>query len=85
MANLKSSIKRIKTNARNRARNLGYKSKIKKLERAAEKAITAKAADAKDKVKAAIIVIDKAAQHGVLHKNTAGRKKSKLMRRLNKK
>ena len=85
MANIKSAIKRIKTTARNRARNLGYKTNIRKLYKVAEKSVIAVAADAGDKVKAAIKAIDKAVQHGILHRNTAARKKSRLMRKAKKK
>ncbi|MCP4643969.1 MAG: 30S ribosomal protein S20 [bacterium] len=81
MANKKSAIKRIRTNERNRQRNIAVKSRMKTYVKQAETAI-----DAKDKEKvaaslpAALSEIDKAASKGVIHANSAARKKSTLQR-----
>ena len=49
----------------------------------ARTAITGKTADAKDAVQQAIRTLDRAVTQGVLHRNTAARKKSSLARQLN--
>ncbi|PYN47702.1 MAG: 30S ribosomal protein S20 [Candidatus Rokuibacteriota bacterium] len=79
MANTKSAIKRIRQNERRRLRNRAMRSKIRgtvKAARAAEG--TARVAV----VLEAIRVLDKAVSKGVIHRNTAARKKSALARRL---
>jgi small subunit ribosomal protein S20 len=79
VANTKSAIKRIRQNERRRLRNRAMRSKIRgtvKAARAAEG--TARASV----VLEAIRLLDKAVSKGVLHRNTAARKKSALARRL---
>ena len=79
MANTKSAIKRIRQNERRRLRNRAMRSRIRgtvKAARAAEG--TARVAV----VLEAIRVLDKAVSKGVIHRNTAARKKSALARRL---
>ena len=79
MANTKSAIKRIRQNERRRLRNRAMRSKIRgtvKATRAAEGASRAAV------VFEAIRVLDKAVSKGVIHRNTAARKKSALARRL---
>jgi len=79
VANTKSAIKRIRQNERRRLRNRAMRSKIRgtvKAARAAEG--TARVAV----VLEAIRVLDKAVSKGVIHRNTAARKKSALARRL---
>ena len=79
MANTKSAMKRIRQNERRRLRNRAMRSKIRgsvKTARAAEGAARPAA------VLEAIRVLDKAVSKGVLHRNTAARKKSALARRL---
>jgi small subunit ribosomal protein S20 len=79
VANTKSAIKRIRQNERRRLRNRAMRSKIRgtvKAARAAEG--TARATV----VLEAIRLLDKAVSKGVLHRNTAARKKSALARRL---
>ncbi len=83
MANIKAAIKYIRKSRKNRIRNLAVKKNIKDLLKNAKKAIAAKAKDAKDKVAAAVSAIDKAAENGRMHKNTAARKKSRLIAKLN--
>ncbi|MBN2310848.1 MAG: 30S ribosomal protein S20 [Candidatus Hydrogenedentes bacterium] len=82
MANKKSSIARIRTNERNRQRNMAVKSRMKTYVKQAVEAIDAKDKDKVGKaLPAALAEIDKAASKGVIHANTAGRKKSFLQRR----
>lgn len=86
MANTKSAIKRIKISERNRIRNRVRLGKIKFYTKQFLNLLNEnKIEDAKKLLPEVISVIDKAAQKGTLHKNTAARKKSKLMRLLNQK
>ncbi|GFG75343.1 30S ribosomal protein S20 [Mycobacterium botniense] len=85
MANIKSQIKRNRTNERRRLRNKSVKSSV----RTAIRKFRA-AAEAGDKEKAAELLVatsrklDKAASKGVIHKNQAANKKSALARAFNK-
>ncbi len=82
MANIKSQIKRNRQNEKRRLRNRQVRSEMSTRTKAAVAAADENSDDVDELVKAAIIRIDKAAQKGVLHKNTAARKKSRLMRRV---
>ena len=79
MANIKSQMKRIRTNEKNRLRNKSVKSTVKT---AIRKFREAAAAGDKDKAielqRAAARALDKAASKGVIHKNQAANKKSAL-------
>ena len=79
MANIKSQIKRIKTNLKAQERNKAVKSELKTTVRQAREAI--KSGD-KDKAAAAVKLaskkLDKAASKGVLHKNQAANRKSAI-------
>ena len=85
MANIKSSKKDIiRSRAAyemNKANKSEMKTVIKKFEAAV---LTGDRAAAEVAYKAAIVIIDKAAGKGILHKNTAARKKSSLTLQLNK-
>ena len=81
MANKKAAIKYIRITKRNRLRRLRYVNKIKDAVKTAKKAIGAKVENAKDLLTFAIKAIDKAVSAGIMHKNTAARKKSRLMRK----
>ena len=82
VANIKSQIKRIKTNEKARLRNKSVKSSVKTAIRKFREA-----ADAGDKAKAAELMqdasrkLDKAASKGVLHANQAANKKSAMAKR----
>ena len=81
MPNIKSSIRSVKTDAERRAKNAAVKSQIRT---AARKTVEAGAVEeAKQALVHATSVIDKAASKGVLHKNTAARKKSNLAAKVN--
>ena len=84
MANIKSQIKRVKTNAKRTERNRAYKSElrtwIRKFREAAESGDAAKAEDA---LKLASKKLDKAVSKGVIHANQAANKKSAMARKLN--
>ncbi len=77
MANIQSQKKRIRTNAKAHDRNKAVRSEMK------SRVKTAKATGDDDDVRAAIKRIDSAAQKGVIHKNAAARKKSRLMKQVN--
>ena len=83
MANIKSQIKRNKTNELRRLRNKAVKSELKTRIKSAVKV----GAAADDTSVAALQLaqkrLDKAASKGVIHKNQAARRKSRLMKRLN--
>lgn len=86
MANTKSAIKRNKQNEKRRLHNHAYKSAMRTTVRRAERAIeTGKAAsETIETLREAISKIDKTAQKGIIHRNAAARKKSRLMARFNK-
>ena len=83
MPNIKSAKKRVKVIAtktlQNKARNSELKTEIKK----ANAAIEANTADKAEAVRVAVKKIDQAAAKGILHKNTAARKKASLAKKLN--
>ena len=80
MANIKSQKKRILTNAKAHDRNKAVKSELKTRVKSAIKALGTD--DGADTVKLAIKRIDKAAAKGIIHKNQAANRKSKLMKRV---
>ena len=86
MPNLKSAAKRMRIEQKRRARNRAVKSTVKTYTTKAQKAIVAEpGADATtDALRQAISQLDRAATKGVLHKNNVARRKSRLMKRLNK-
>lgn len=83
MPNIKSAKKRVKVTAvkalRNKTINSALKTDIKK----ANLAIESNAADKAEVVRVAMKKIDQAAAKGILHKNTAARRKSALARKMN--
>ena len=86
MANIKSQIKRNRTNEARRLRNKAARSEIKTRAKAAVVAAGAGAGeasqDAAEALRIAIKRIDKAAAKGIIHKNQAANRKSRLMRRI---
>ena len=83
MANIKSQIKRNRQTLKRSQRNRSVRSEINTRTRTALEAIENDAPDSDEAVRLAIKRIDKAAQKGVLHNNTAARNKSRLVRKLN--
>ena len=79
MANIKSAKKRVLTAEANRQRNVAFKSSIKT---AIKKALELAEGKDKEALNAALSKVyqlcDKAVVKGILHKNTAARKKSRL-------
>jgi small subunit ribosomal protein S20 len=81
MANIQSQKKRNRQNEKRRVRNKGVRSELKTRVKVAVQAVTDGADGAADSVKAAQKRIDKAAAKGVIHKNAAARRASRLMKR----
>lgn len=77
---IKSGIKNAKKSLKREARNRYYKTRVKNLIKEAKKATTKE--EFLEKSRVAISFIDHAVNKGVLHKNTAARKKSRLMKEL---
>jgi small subunit ribosomal protein S20 len=85
LANIRSAIKRARQNEKRRIHNRRYRSaartEIKKVRRLME---AGEVKQAEEQVVAAIRALDKAAQKGVIHKNNAARRKSRLLQSLHK-
>jgi small subunit ribosomal protein S20 len=83
VANIKSQLKRIKTNAIRTERNKAVKSElrtwIRKFKTAAESGDASAAASA---LKIASVKLDKAVSKGVIHKNNAANKKSSMAKKV---
>jgi len=79
---IKSAIKRAEIAERNRQRNVATKSEIKTRVKRASEAVTAgeDAPKTVELVKTAISKLDRAARKGVIHKNAAARRKSRLVK-----
>jgi small subunit ribosomal protein S20 len=82
MANIKSQKKRILTNARRHERNKAVRSELKTRIKNADKAATEGAEDIEAAVRRAVKALDTAAAKGIIHKNQAANRKSKLMKRV---
>ncbi len=79
MANIKSSKKDLKRSAKKRAVNTAIKTSLKTYVKKTRVALASGDADAtKTALTTAIKSLDKAAQRGVLHKNAAARRKSRI-------
>ena len=79
VANIKSQIKRNKTNEKARLRNRTVKSELKTYIRKVKAAVSTGDADAADKaLQAASRKLDKAVSKGVIHQNQAANRKSGL-------
>ncbi len=90
MANIKSAIKRIQVNERNRLRNKSHKSAIRTLMKKYFTAVEAYQSnpspealeEVQQHMNLAYSKIDKAVKRGVLHSNTGARKKARLAKAL---
>ena len=82
MANIKSQIKRNRQNERRRLRNKSVRSELRTRTKAAVAAAQVGAEDGAEALRLAVKRIDKAAAQGVIHKNQAANRKSRLMRRI---
>ena len=84
MANTRSALKRIRSSERKRQRNRVFRSSARTYVKNARKLITeqGRTEESEAAVRQAISALDKAAQKGVIHKNNAARRKSRLMKML---
>ena len=82
MANIKSQIKRNRQNDKRRLRNRVFRGTARIAVKSARSAIDAGVPESKAALVSAISALDKAAEQGVLHKNNAARRKSRLMKAL---
>ena len=82
MPNVKSAVKRMKTNSIRRARNRIYRSNLKTV---MKKVLSSSDPhEASGYLREAISLYDKYACKGIIHKNTAARKKARLMNHVRK-
>jgi small subunit ribosomal protein S20 len=82
VANIRSQIKRNRQNERRRIRNKSVRSELRTRSKSAVAAAEAGAGESAEALRAAVRRIDKAAAKGVIHKNQAANRKSRLMRRV---
>jgi small subunit ribosomal protein S20 len=82
MANIKSQKKRILTNARRQERNKAVRSELKTRVKSADRSATQGAENTDEQVRQAVKALDMAAAKGIIHKNQAANRKSKLMKRI---
>lgn len=84
MPNIKSAKKRVKISAVNRSANMANRSQLKTALKKSVASITAGDLDtAKLDLKQAIKTLDSAASKGLIHKNQAARRKSRLTKKFN--
>jgi small subunit ribosomal protein S20 len=84
--NIKSAIKRVHVAERKRKRNRAVKSSVRTFVKSAEKSIVSATAGpevTRESIQRALKALDSAASKGVIHKNNAARRKSRLMKKLN--
>jgi small subunit ribosomal protein S20 len=82
VANIKSQIKRNKQNLVRHERNKAVRSEVKSRAKSAVAAAEAGADDADERLRMAIKRLDMAAAKGVIHRNAAARRKSRLVARV---
>lgn len=83
MANIKSAIKRNKQNEKRRMRNRIFRGRARTyVKNAREKMASDNLDEAREATLQAISALDKAAGKGIIHKNNAARRKSRLMKKL---
>jgi small subunit ribosomal protein S20 len=80
VANIKSQIKRNRQNDKRRLRNRVYRGTARIAVKSARTAIDSGAPESQAELLKAISTLDKAAEKGVIHKNNAARRKSRLMK-----
>ena len=83
MANIKSQITRNRTNEKARLRNKAARSEVKTRIKTAVTSATSGTESALEDLRMAVKRLDKAAARGIIHKNQAANRKSRLVRRIN--
>jgi small subunit ribosomal protein S20 len=81
VANIKSQIKRNRQNERRRLKNKSVRSEMRTRTKTAVTAIDAGTETSPEAIRVAVKRIDRAAAQGVIHKNQAANRKSRLMKR----
>lgn len=84
MPNTKSAARRARNSARKQARNTATRTRVKSAVKQFRTAVETKQATSAADLRTAISVLDKAVKRGVIKRNTADRKKSRLTIALNK-
>ncbi|MFP5072462.1 30S ribosomal protein S20 [Pseudonocardia nantongensis] len=84
MANIKSQMKRVKTNEKRRQRNKSVKSSVKTAIRRFREAAAQGSENTVELQRDAAKALDKAASKGVIHKNQAANRKSAMAKHVNK-
>jgi small subunit ribosomal protein S20 len=82
MANTKSAQKAMRQAVRRAERNKAARSAVRTYVKKAGQAVTTPGDDVAETVRQAVRALDKAAQKGIIHRNAAARRKSRLMCRL---
>lgn len=83
MANTKSALRAIRVSERKQIRRTPIVSELKTHIRNAERLLLEGDEGAEGAVKAAVTALDKASEKGIIHRNNAARRKSRLMKKLN--
>jgi small subunit ribosomal protein S20 len=85
LANIKSAIKRNKQNEKRRVKNRVFRGRARTAVKKARAVMGGEeVGETRQATLEAVSLLDKAAEKGILHKNNAARRKSRLMRRLSK-
>jgi small subunit ribosomal protein S20 len=83
MANIRSQFKRNRQNEKRRLRNKAVRSELKTRIKTAVTTAESGAENSEEALRLAVKKLDKAAAKGIIHKNQAARRKSRLMKRIN--
>ena len=84
MANHKSALKRARQNEVKRIRNKGHKTRAKKAIKTVRNAIAENSLEtSREKLSEAVSILQKTGSKGIIHRNTASRKISRLSRQIN--
>lgn len=83
MPNIQSAIKRVRKSEKRRLHNASQKSALRTAIKAVENAVQNNDERAQELFKLAMKKLDKAASKGLIHKNAAARKKSRLAKKVN--
>ena len=84
MANIKSAIKRIRSSERKQQHNRVARGRTRSAVKNARQALAdSKSNEAQAEINKALSELDHAAGKGIIHKNNAARRKSRLMKQLN--
>ena len=81
MPNIKSVAKDVKKAAELKVRNMATKSRIKTLVKKTQAAVAQQGDDARQLLVETVSTVDKAVKRGIIHKNAAARRKSRLMKK----